>query len=63
MIGSNRRNINDSSLLEVRFLDCSPIMEEGILIAIAIVVILGVIGIIFAVFSWLENSSTLWNQF
>ena len=41
----------------------SPVIEEGLLIAIAVALILGVIVIIFAVFDWLESTGTLWNQF
>ncbi len=57
------RKSDEFSLSRVNLRQFSPIMEEGILIAVAIVVILGVIGLIFAVFSWLDSSSTLWNQF
>ena len=42
----------------------SPIMEEGLLIGIAIVAILIVIGIIFGVFDWIADAfSSLFNQF
>ncbi len=42
----------------------SPIMEEGLLIGIAIVAILIVVGIIFGVFEWIADSfSSLFDQF
>jgi len=42
----------------------SPIMEEGLLIGIAIVAILIVLGIIFGVFDWIaESFSSLFNNF
>ena len=41
----------------------SPVIEEGLLIAIAVALILGVIVIIFTVFNWLESSGSIWNQF
>ncbi len=62
-MNSSVRNSDEILLSRASLRLFSPIMEEGILIAVAIVVILGVIGIIFAVFSWLDSSSTLWNQF
>jgi len=42
----------------------SPIMEEGLLIGIAIVAILIVVGIIFGVFDWISSSfAGLFDQF
>ncbi len=42
----------------------SPIMEEGLLIGIAIVAILIVVGIVFGVFDWIGSSfSGLFEQF
>jgi hypothetical protein len=42
----------------------SPIMEEGLLIGIAIVAILIVLGIIFGVFDWIASSfSSLFDHF
>ena len=42
----------------------SPIMEEGLLIGIAIVAILIVLGIIFGVFDWIaEAFGSLFDQF
>jgi hypothetical protein len=42
----------------------SPIMEEGLLIGIAIVAILIILGIIFGVFDWIAKSfSSLFDQF
>lgn len=42
----------------------SPIMEEGLLIGIAIVAILIVIGLLFGIFDWIaEAFNSLFNQF
>ncbi len=42
----------------------TPIMEEGLLIGIAIVAILIVLGIIFGVFDWIaESFGSLFNHF
>lgn len=42
----------------------SPIMEEGLLIGIAIVAILIVLGIIFGVFDWIaESFNSLFDHF
>ena len=42
----------------------SPIMEEGLLIGIAIVAILIVFGIVFGVFDWIaESFGSLFDQF
>ncbi|MHA1321873.1 MAG: hypothetical protein ACTSRL_03675 [Candidatus Helarchaeota archaeon] len=42
----------------------SPIMEEGLLIGIAIVAILIILGIIFGVFDWIVDAfNSLFNQF
>ncbi|NVM54300.1 MAG: hypothetical protein HWN66_11415 [Candidatus Helarchaeota archaeon] len=47
-----------------RYTHVSPIMEEGLLIGIAIVAILIVIGLIFGVFDWIaESFSSLFDQF
>jgi hypothetical protein len=42
----------------------SPIMEEGLLIGIAIVAILIVLGLIFGVFDWIASAfSSLFDRF
>ncbi|MFX1298463.1 MAG: hypothetical protein ACFFD2_26855 [Promethearchaeota archaeon] len=42
----------------------TPIIEEGLLIGIAIVAILIILGIIFGVFDWISESfSSLFDQF
>jgi hypothetical protein len=44
--------------------NATPIMEEGLLIGIAIVAILIVLGIIFGVFDWIaESFGSLFNHF
>lgn len=53
-----------TSRISSRHIFISPIMEEGLLIGIAIVAILIVIGIIFGVFDWIaESFSSLFDQF
>ncbi len=53
------------SLYELhKILNATPIMEEGLLIGIAIVAILIVLGIIFGVFDWIaESFGSLFNHF
>jgi hypothetical protein len=47
-----------------RLANISPIMEEGLLIGIAIVAILIVLGIVFGVFDWIaESFGSLFDQF
>lgn len=42
----------------------SPVMEEGLLIGIAIVAILIVVGILFGVFDWIGSTfNGLFNEF
>lgn len=66
MLGSN--DIQKGSLAKSRLIlantTMSPIMEEGLLIGIAIVAILIVVGIIFGVFEWIGKSfGSLFDQF
>ena len=57
-------HIQSNSNLQMANVAVSPIMEEGLLIGIAIVAILIVLGIIFGVFDWLSESfSSLFDQF
>lgn len=58
--------VNCIKLVRVRnhVTNVSPIMEEGLLIGIAIVAILIVVGIIFGVFDWIGKSfGSLFDQF
>ncbi|MFX1293983.1 MAG: hypothetical protein ACFFD2_03860 [Promethearchaeota archaeon] len=48
----------------LHFTSISPIMEEGLLIGIAIVAILIILGIIFGVFDWIaESFGSLFDNF
>ena len=58
--------VNCIKLVRIRshYANLSPIMEEGLLIGIAIVAILIVVGIIFGVFDWIGKSfGSLFDQF
>ncbi|MHA1649793.1 MAG: hypothetical protein ACTSYB_06345 [Candidatus Helarchaeota archaeon] len=61
---TNYKDIIASLRTYMQFNAMSPIMEEGLLIGIAIVAILIILGIIFGVFDWIaESFSSLFNHF
>ncbi len=61
---TNYKDIMASLRTYMQFNAMSPIMEEGLLIGIAIVAILIILGIIFGVFDWIaESFSSLFNHF
>ena len=61
---NNFLNLLEATKINLHYTNISPIMEEGLLIGIAIVAILIVLGIIFGVFDWIaESFSSLFNNF